>query len=128
MKYRKSALFILMYFFLMIIIFTGAASGNQDLPQTFLMEMSIEDLLDIEVTLTSRKPQKISQAAAAVFVITNEDIRRSGATSIPELLRMVPGLQVARISSNKWAVTSRGFNRLYANKLLILIDGRTTVL
>lgn len=73
----------------------------------------------------AKKPQKIALSAAAVYVITNEDIRRSGATCIPEALRIVPGLDVARISTSLWAVSARGFNGTYANKLLVLIDGRT---
>jgi len=92
---------------------------------TELIELSIEHLVKVKVTSVSKKPQKILEAAAAIFVITQEDIRRSGAVSIPEVLRMVPGLEVARIDSNKWAVTSRGFNGRFANKLLVLIDGRT---
>src|SRR5450432_3922287 len=63
--------------------------------------------------------EKLSQTAAAAFVITQEDIRRSGSTSIPELLRMVPGLSVAQIDANKWAVTSRGFNERFADKVLV---------
>ncbi len=90
-----------------------------------LFEMSIEELMSLRVTSVSKKEQKLSESAAAVFVITNEDIRRSGATSIPEVLRMVPGLQVARIDANKWAVTSRGGNGYFANKLLVLVDGRS---
>jgi len=90
-----------------------------------LTELSIEDLLSMEVTTVSRKAQRLSDSAAAVFVITNEEIRRSGVTSIPEALRMVPGLEVARISSNSWAVTARGFNGQFANKLLVLMDGRS---
>jgi iron complex outermembrane receptor protein len=90
-----------------------------------LTELSIEELLNISVTSVSRKPQKLSDAVAAVFVITQEDIRRSGATSIPELLRMVPGLEVGRLDANKWAVTSRGFSGRFANKLLVLFDGRS---
>lgn len=78
-----------------------------------------------EVTLVSRKPERLSEAAAAIYVITQEDIRRSGFTSIPELLRMVPGLQVARNNANKWGISSRGFNGRFANKLLVLIDGRS---
>ena len=66
----------------------------------------------------------MSQVATAMFVITQEDIKRSGATNIPDLLRMVPGLDVAQISSNNWAITARGFNLQFANKLLVLIDGR----
>jgi iron complex outermembrane receptor protein len=103
-------------------------AGNSDaqtpLPSD-LAELSIEDLMNIEITTVAKKPQKLSDAAAAIFVITQEDIRRSGATSIPEALRMVPGLQVARIDANKWAITSRGFNGRFANKLLVLMDGRT---
>ncbi len=90
-----------------------------------LTEMSIEDLMDIEITSVSKKPQKLSEAPAAVFVITQEDIRRSGVTSIPEALRMAPGVEVSRIDSNKWAITSRGFNGYRASKLLVLIDGRS---
>ena len=81
--------------------------------------------MDIEVTSVSKKPEKVTQAPAAVFVITQEDIRRSGATQIPEVLRMVPGVEVARVDSNKWAVSIRGFNNLFARKLLVLIDGRS---
>ena len=88
-------------------------------------ELSLEDLMDIEITSVSKRSQKISEAAAAVFVITGEEINRSGATSIPEVLRMVPGIHVARIDANKWAVTSRGFNGRFANKLLVLMDGRS---
>ncbi|MBI1790303.1 MAG: TonB-dependent receptor [Acidobacteria bacterium] len=90
-----------------------------------LTEVSLEDLMDIEVASVSRREQKISQSASAVYVISAEEIRRSGLASIPELLRMVPGVQVARISVHEWAVTARGFNNQFANKLLVLIDGRT---
>jgi len=99
-----------------------AAPGDST---TDLTELSIEELMNVEVTSVSKKPEKLSEAAAAVYVITQEDIRRSGATSIPEALRMAPGLHVARIDANKWAITSRGFNGEFANKLLVLIDGRT---
>jgi outer membrane cobalamin receptor len=86
---------------------------------------SIEALMNIEVTSVSKKEQKLSRTAAAIFVITQEDIRRSGATNIPDLLRMVPGLDVAQVNSSTWAISSRGFNDQAANKLLVLIDGRT---
>jgi iron complex outermembrane recepter protein len=75
------------------------------------------------VTSVSKKQQKLSQVAAAIFVITQEDIRSSGALNIPDLLRMAPGLQVAQINANTWAITARGFNLQFANKLLVLIDG-----
>jgi iron complex outermembrane recepter protein len=86
---------------------------------------SIEDLMNIEVTSVSKKEQKLSRIASAIFVITQENIRRSGATNIPDILRMVPGLDVAQINGNTWEISSRGFNAQYANKLLVLIDGRT---
>ena len=86
--------------------------------------ISLETLSNTEITSASRKEEKLSQTAAAAFVITQEDIRRSGSTSIPELLRMVPGLDVAQIDANKWAVTSRGFNQRFADKVLVMIDGR----
>lgn len=81
--------------------------------------------MNVNVTSVSKKSQKVSESAAAVHVITSEDIRRSGATSIPELLRNVPGLNVARIDSSKWAISARGFNGLFSNKLLVLKDGRS---
>ncbi len=86
---------------------------------------SIEDLMNIEVTSVSKKEQKLSRIASAIFVITQDDIRRSGATNIPDALRMVPGLDVAQISGSTWEISSRGFNSQFANKLLVLIDGRT---
>ncbi len=89
-----------------------------------LTELNIEQLMDIEITSVSKREQKLSETASAVFVITQEDIRRSGFTSIPEALRMVPGLQVAHINSNVWAVSARGFNNIFSNKLLVMIDGR----
>ncbi|TKB60996.1 MAG: TonB-dependent receptor [Nitrospira sp.] len=90
-----------------------------------LTELSLEDLLNVKVTSVTKQAQPLAQTTAAIFVLTQEDIRRSGATSIPEALRMVPGLQVARLDSNKWAISSRGFNNRSANKLLVLIDGRS---
>ena len=77
------------------------------------------------VFTASRHEQKVSKTAAAVYVVSHEDIRRSGATTIPDILRMVPGLQVSQINSNMWAISSRGFNRRFADKLLILMDGRS---
>jgi iron complex outermembrane receptor protein len=93
--------------------------------QPDLMDRSLEDLMNIQVTSVSKKEQKISQAAAAIFVITQEDLWRSGATNIPDLLRMVPGVDVAQINANSWAISARGFNHQFSDKLLVLIDGRT---
>ncbi len=95
-------------------------------PEIDLMNLSIEELMDIEITSLSKKKEKLSESAAAVYVITEEDIRRSGHTSVPDLLRMVPGLQVARINSNTWAVSSRGLvYGEYAHMMLVLVDGRS---
>jgi len=81
--------------------------------------------MNIQVTTVSKKEQTLRTAGAAVFVITQEDIRESGATNIPDLLRMVPGVNVARMSTNTWAISIRGFNDSFANKVLVLIDGRS---
>ncbi len=90
-----------------------------------LTGMSIEALMDVKVTSVSKKAQHLSDSAAAIFVITNDDLRRSAVTNIPDALRMVPGVNVARIDSNKWAVNSRGSTSRFSNKLLVLIDGRS---
>ena len=90
-----------------------------------LSELSIEELMNVEVTSVSKAPETRWEAPAAVYVIGEEDLRRSGARSIPEALRVAPGVQVARINSNSWAISIRGFNGFYANKLLVLVDGRS---
>lgn len=90
-----------------------------------LSDLSLEDLLTVDVVTASRKSQTVQDVAAAVFVITREDIEHAGVTSIPELLRMAPGVNVARLSSGRWAVSARGFNGRFANKLLVLMDGRS---
>jgi iron complex outermembrane recepter protein len=89
-----------------------------------LRALSLEDLLKVEVTTVSRVPTTRSMAPAAVHVLTQDDIRRSGAKSIPEVLRLVPGVQVARIDSNKWAIGIRGFTDRLARSMLVMIDGR----
>ncbi|MDH3430678.1 MAG: TonB-dependent receptor plug domain-containing protein, partial [Gammaproteobacteria bacterium] len=98
----------------------------EDLTSTdFLADLSLEELLSTEITTLSRKSESFGSAPAAVHVISQSDIRRSGARNVPDLLRMVPGMQVAQIDGSKWAVTSRGANGRFANKLLVLMDGRT---
>jgi iron complex outermembrane receptor protein len=87
--------------------------------------MNIEDLMKIQVTTASRRSQSLSRVPAAVFVINQEDIRRSGMLNLPELLRMVPGLNVASVDGNKWSITARGFNSRFAQKLQVLVDGRS---
>ena len=90
-----------------------------------LSQASLEDLMNIQVTSVSKKEQKLSKTGAAIFVITQDDIRRSGATNIPDLLRLAPGVDVARVDANQWAISIRGFNDQYADKVLVLIDGRS---
>ena len=102
-----------------------ATSATVHANETDLTTLSIEDLMGIQVTSVSKKSQPLSDSAAAIFVITAEDIQQSAATCIPELLRMVPGVNVARIDANKWAISSRGFNTRFSDKLLVLMDGRS---
>lgn len=87
--------------------------------------MSLQDVLNIEVTTVSRVPEQSISVPAAVFVITQEDIHRSGARSLAEVLRLAPGLQVARINGGAWAIGSRGFADRLARSMLVLIDGRS---
>ena len=90
-----------------------------------LAGLDIDELARIEITSVSRKAEPLANATAAVSVLTREDIRRSGAATLPDVLRMIPGLQVARVGSRDWAVSARGFNQQSANKLLLLVDGRS---
>jgi len=115
---------------LTVAAFPALAQDEEDeIPTTVkseqLLQMSLEDLMNVQITSVAKQKQKVSQAPAAVSVISQDDIRRSGMSSIPELLRLSPGLDVAQISAGTWAVSSRGFNDIYANKLLVLMDGRT---
>lgn len=88
-------------------------------------DLTIEQLLDTRVLSVSKKNKSVAEAAAAIYVVTSEDIARSGVTNIPDALRMVPGVNVARSDSNSWAISIRGFNSTLANKLLVMIDGRS---
>src|SRR6476661_7012492 len=94
-------------------------------PPHELADLTLEQLSSIEVTSVSGRAQSLRQAAASIFVITQQDIRRSGATSVPEALRLAPNLQVAQTSAGQWAISARGFQDSISNKLLVLIDGRT---
>lgn len=96
------------------------AAGNDE-----FLDMSLEELVDYRLMSMSRKEQRVADMAAAAYVISSEEIRRSGAQSIPEALRQVPGLNVAQISRNRWAVSSRGFNERFSTKLLVQVDGRS---
>ena len=88
-------------------------------------KLTVEELMNIEVISVTKIPEKLSEVASAIQVITQQDIQRSAATSIPEALRLAPNLQVAQLSSQHWIISARGFNWIYANKLLVMIDGRT---
>ena len=92
---------------------------------TQLKSLSLEQLGEVEITTVSKQPEEVWQTPAAVFVVTHDDIRRSGATTIPEALRLVPGVEVARSQSGAWAVGIRGFNSGFSKDLLVLIDGRS---
>lgn len=107
------------------LLLTSLQAWAQTPDTSTLKKLSYEDLFNIEVTTVSRTQSTVGQSAAAISVITQEDIRRSGATVIPEILRLVPGMNVARIDNNKWAISSRGFNQRFFGKMLVQIDGRT---
>lgn len=110
-----------------LLLLTGASGRNahaSDDTISLLKQLSVEELLDIEVTSVSKRPEKLLEAASAIQVVTGEDIRRSGAATIPQALRMAGNLQVAQKGSRSWAISARGFNTDLANKLLVLIDGR----
>ncbi|NQW08727.1 MAG: TonB-dependent receptor [Alphaproteobacteria bacterium] len=98
------------------------AAATSDNPIT---AMSLEYLMNVEVTTVSKHPEQLRDAAAAVYVLSREEIQRSGVSTIPEALRLVPGVNVARINANTWAISVRGFNGRFANKLLVMIDGRS---
>jgi iron complex outermembrane receptor protein len=93
-------------------------------PPSELKRLSLDELQRIEVTSVSRRPEPLAQTASAIQVVTAEDIRRSGATSLPEALKLASNLEVAQVDSRQWAISARGFNSTSANKLLVLIDGR----
>src|SRR5580658_6088175 len=94
-----------------LVVVTGMA---QTAPPVDLTGSSLEDLMNIQVTSVSKKEQSLSKTAGSIFVITQDDIRHSGATNVPDLLRMVPGVNVAQINANTWAISIRGFNNRYS--------------
>jgi iron complex outermembrane receptor protein len=132
-KYRRKKAVKLLTAIAAVTLASGAAAegesqgaaGSAPARNGELMNMTIEELMNISVSLPGRKSEPLSTAATAIHVITQEDIRRSGATSIAEALRLSPGLEVARQDAHTWAISSRGFNDEFANQLLVLIDGRS---
>ncbi|CAM2069608.1 TonB-dependent receptor [Sulfidibacter corallicola] len=107
----------------MMLLFTSFSDDQERMDR--LAQLSIEELISIKVVSADKAPRVLSDSAAAVFVVTREDMVRSGAISLADALRLVPGVQVARIGVDVWAISVRGFNELHADKLLVLIDGRT---
>lgn len=103
----------------------AAFAANAHATAAAIDDLSLEDLVKTDVTSVSRKTQSLADVAAAAFVISSEDIRRSGAQALPDVLRMAPGIEVAQIDSGRYAVSARGFNGRFANKLLVLVDGRS---
>ncbi|NOQ16202.1 MAG: TonB-dependent receptor [Methyloprofundus sp.] len=120
MKIEKRSLLKQLIVSLACYLYTSSAHAAQD----ELLDLSVEDLLNVEVISVSKKAKSLNDSPAAIFVISQDDIQRIGATSIPEALRLAPGIDVARIDANKWAVSARGFNGRFVSKLLVLIDGR----
>jgi iron complex outermembrane receptor protein len=124
----KARCFLLLVGMLAIVWLVPVAEGQEAKtpaasPPDFTA-LSLEELMNYPVTSVAGHAEKKSETAAAVHIITQEDIRRSGATSIPEALRMAPGLDVARVDAHTWAISSRGFNDVFANKLLVLQKGQ----
>ena len=109
-----------------LLLATGSVVATEpESPSDSVADLALEDLVKIKVTSVSKKEEKLDDAAAAIFVLSNDDLRRSGATTVADALRLVPGVQVASISSSEFAISARGFNSQFANKLLVTIDGRT---
>ena len=108
-----------------------AQTPTDSLTVNKLKKLSMEELMNVKVTSISMRPEKLTEVASAVQVITNEDIHRSGATRLPETLRLASNLQIGQANSHDWGITARGFNGLpsaggiLANKLLVMIDGRS---
>jgi iron complex outermembrane receptor protein len=117
------------HFSLLPLLFCSTYAVNADFQpgpaQPDLKQLSLEELSQIDVISVSKEPRQAFQTPAAVYVITGEDIRRSGVTSIPEALRLAPGVEVARIDSDKWSIGIRGFGSRLSRSVLVLIDGRT---
>jgi len=110
---------------LLCTLISGTLLAQQEPPSTDLAALDLEALMKIEITSVSRRPERLSDAAASVFVITGDEIRRSGATNLPEALRLAPALDVVQVNATSYTVSARGFINSAANKLLVLIDGRS---
>ncbi|HEY1038501.1 MAG TPA: TonB-dependent receptor [Bacteroidia bacterium] len=119
--YKKSCLIIIV----LLITSGGFSQEDSTISIEKLKQLSLEELMNIEVTSVSKRPEKLKDVASAIQVISSDDIKRSGAKTVAEALRLASNLQVAQVNSSQWAISARGFNNVLANKLLVLIDGRT---
>jgi len=127
-RFFWSRLIVPMFAAVSLLVFTTHAFAQiteTNRPSELLKKMSLEELMSLDVTSVAKQPEPYGQAPAAIQVVTGEDIQRSGASSIPEALRLADNLQVAQKNSHNWAISARGFNTALANKLLVLIDGRS---
>ncbi len=106
-------------------VLVAASPDSRAADASTFADLSIEELMNESVTSVSKRETRLADSPGAISVVTPEDIRRFGITSLPEALRLVPGMNVGRISSNQWAISARGFNNAYARKLLVLVDGRS---
>src|SRR5665213_2707945 len=127
MKLRNHLLFFRLLLFFVIFLQMNDCAGQEtdSLSSSSLKKLSLEQLMNIEVTSVSKHPERREDVASAIQVITQEDIRNSVAKTLPEALRLASNLQVAQVNSSQWAISARGFDNVLANKLLVLIDGRT---
>ncbi|HUG09774.1 MAG TPA: TonB-dependent receptor [Opitutaceae bacterium] len=114
-----------MWLALAVALAAALSATGRTVPERNFADLSIEELMNESVTSVSKQEQRLGDAAAAIFVLNNDDLRRSGATTVADALRLVPGLQVAAIGSSDWAISARGFSSPFANKMLVMIDGRT---
>ena len=121
-QFRRNALFAGA-----ILLFAriGTATAAELAPFDPAVDLTLEQLVNVKITSVSKKEEDLNDAAAAIFVLSNDDMRRSGFTTVADALRLVPGLQVAALDASTWAISARGFNSQYANKLLVMIDGRS---
>ncbi len=108
-----------------LIVLAGNSFAQTTSDPAELKTMTMDQLTNLDVTLVSRRPTKLSQSPSAIQVLTGEEIKRSGATNLPDALRLLPNVEVQQINSYAWVVSTRGFDALFSNKLLVMIDGRT---
>jgi iron complex outermembrane receptor protein len=123
---RSDGLTPALFFSILIAVFPGRPTAADSQPrENDLKKLSIEELMNIDVTLAARRPEPVAEAAAAISVITADDVRRAGVTTIADAIALADGVHVARFNNGTWAITARGFNQNTANKLLVMVDGRT---